>query len=337
MRRDDFRPEREVEELARLMPAPVERDIPGGRFQILREHLMNEMNHPAKRRMPTRLIPLAAALGAAALAVGVGVVALSPTHRSVAKTAPAANAVQLLDRIADVAYSQSSPAVRDNMYTYVKSEIARPESKGATKLAPLHLRQTWVPVANVCKGGFLIEGDYRGPNNIDYLPSECPQAGTLSNPTYRLLESLPTDPRSLLKMIYASPKTVDLENDRDQQVFAIIGRLVEETVAPPKIAAALYRAAAMIPGVSVQPDAVDAVGRHGVAISHLFTISPGYNERMEWIFNKTTLQMIGVREVALRGGLPGAVNPRDMVVNTIAILARGFADKPGQAPSRTFR
>ncbi len=51
------------------------------------------------------------------------------------------------------------------------------------------------------------------------------------------------------------------------EAFTTIGDLLGESIAPPEVSAALYRAAALIPGVTVVPDAVDAAGRHGVAVA----------------------------------------------------------------------
>lgn len=53
-----------------------------------------------------------------------------------------------------------------------------------------------------------------------------------------------------------------------QEAFITIGDLLRNTIAPPRVAAALYRAAALIPGVTLIPDATDAIGRPGVAVGH---------------------------------------------------------------------
>jgi len=43
--------------------------------------------------------------------------------------------------------------------------------------------------------------------------------------------------------------------------------LLREAITPPPVSAALYRAAALIPGVTVVADTTDAIGRHGVAVA----------------------------------------------------------------------
>jgi hypothetical protein len=140
-----------------------------------------------------------------------------------------------------------------------------------------------------------------------------PNLGNLGDPTYRLLQSPPTDPHALLKMIYAAHHS---GLSPDEQAFSTIGDLLRESIAPPKISAALYQAAALIPGVSVIPNAVDAIGRPGVGVSLTFR-----GEQQEWIFSKTTLVLLGERDV-INGTLTGKS----------AIITRAFADRPGEVP-----
>lgn len=46
MNHNGSRREREIAELARLLPVPDGRDLPAGREQILKEHLMTELCRP---------------------------------------------------------------------------------------------------------------------------------------------------------------------------------------------------------------------------------------------------------------------------------------------------
>ncbi|MGE5292912.1 MAG: hypothetical protein ACM3ML_38140 [Micromonosporaceae bacterium] len=78
-------------------------------------------------------------------------------------------------------------------------------------------------------------------------------------------------------------------------------------------------AAALIPGVTVVQDATNTIGRHGVAVAR----TDGTGARSEWIFDRSTLQMIGEREVSL---------PSGNVTGTTAIQRRAIADRLGQLP-----
>jgi hypothetical protein len=123
-------------------------------------------------------------------------------------------------------------------------------------MEPLHERQIWQPVANVCDYGLIIEDGQRTSlaPSVARNPSTAIKCGpgNLGNPTYRLLQSLPTDPRTLLNLIYAfdGPGAATQELGKDGEAFSLIGNLIRETIMPPATAAALYRAAALIPGVT---------------------------------------------------------------------------------------
>ena len=78
----------------------------------------------------------------------------------------------------------------------------------------------------------------------------------MNEPSYRLLQSLPTDPHALLNLIYKATKGAG--QSPDQEAFTTIGDLLRESIAPPDVSAALFRAAALIPGVSVIHHGADA-------------------------------------------------------------------------------
>jgi hypothetical protein len=91
------------------------------------------------------------------------------------------------------------------------------------------------------------------------------------------------------------------------------------------LVAALYRAAAKIPGVVLVADSVDAEGRHGVAVAR--TDEEG--ERREWIFNPTTVEYLGERSYLVRDTDLGKAG---MLTGTTAVLQRGVVHKTGELP-----
>lgn len=95
--------------------------------------------------------------------------------------------------------------------------------------------------------------------------------------------------------------------------------LVDRGVLPPKLATAVYQAAAKVPGVRKVDDLTDASGRHGVAVSR--TGSDGTTT--SWIFDPKTYQFLGERAV----GKDSSQNAQT------AILARGVVDQVGQLPT----
>ncbi len=371
MKANDSRRGREIAELARLLPVPAERDLPAGRKQTLEEHLMSELRQadspadrrPARHHRPRR-VTLAAAAGAGALAVAAAAVGLTSVtgrgsqpataghshHVAVPGSAVPHSAVQLLARIAAAAARQPSPVVRDDQYAYIASKVAfsgtvvNADGTSKTTMAKPHERQIWTSVSDLCRPGLLREpaaGFDNEPLNGRGGNQACPDKGGLNDPTYRLLQSLPTSPRTLLNLIYAETKGSG--TSPDEEAFTTIGDLLRESIAPPQVSAALYKAAALIPGVTVVPDAVDAAGRHGVAVAFADIYptngkggptadpsatgpqGPGAETgtREEWIFDKGTLQMIGERDISL---------PSGAVTGISAIQQRAFVGKLGQVP-----
>jgi hypothetical protein len=320
MNADDAR-RRDVAELARLLPAPAERELPEGRQRTLREHLMSELRladsppagRPATRRHRRAAIAVTAAV-AACVAAAIALTVL-PGTTSGAST-PAA---QLLAKIATVAAAQPAPAVRDSQFWYIESWVAYQVCQGGSGsncvLEKPHERQIWQSVSNQCVTGLLREGGQDTPLVFSSNYLHCPYRGSMNDPTYRFLQSLPTDPRALLARI---EREMQGQLPRPEEAFTTIGDLLGQAIAPPPVSAALYRAAALIPGVTVVSDAIDAIGRHGVAVAFTYQ-----GTRTEWIFSKKTLLFLGERDVNVANG---------SMTGESAILRRAFVDHVGQLP-----
>jgi hypothetical protein len=278
-----------------------------------------------------------AAAGAVALATIVTVIGITSQGSHIH---PAVNkgAIQLLSKVADAAGRQPSPHVRDSQYMYVETTAAVPPSpkplSSKPKPFPRHIQlkmitsQVWVPVDNVCRTGLERGITANGQTSSSTFSAQgpgmkCPNIGGLNDPTYRLLQTLPANPHALLALIYRVERGHG--PSPAQEVFVTIGDLLRNTIAPPNVTAALYRAAALIPGVTLVPDATDATGRPGVAVAR---IGPGVDGgvREELIFSKATLQLIGERTVIARTGV---------TTTATAIIARAFVDHRGQVPPGT--
>jgi hypothetical protein len=323
-----------ITDLTRLLPAGPAPDLPADRLQILKEHLMVEYRVAAGNGRPTpqrrrARRPLIAALGAGAVLAAVAATALVLvlTGGRPAPASPAA--VELLAKVANVAARQPVPAVSNSEFMYVRSEVSYAVYENGSQtptMEPLHERQIWQPVANVCDWGLLIEQGQRtslapSPGSSPSFSVKC-GPGNLDNATYRLLQSLPTDPRTLLSQIY----TFDQKNGEGQalgsdgEAFVTIGDLIRETIAPPSTAAALYRAAALIPGVTLIGRVTDVEGQLGIAIAWT-----SGQDRYEWIFDPATLQYVGERDYDMSTGKP-------VVTGNAAVLQRAFVGTAGQLP-----
>jgi hypothetical protein len=324
----------QITELARLLPPEVAPDLPADRLQILKEHLMVEYrlavdNHrPTPHRRRVRRPQLAAlGAGAALAAIAATALVLVLSGGQPAPASPAA--MELLAKVADVAARQPVPAVSNGEFMYVKSDISYAVyNNGSQKptMEPLHERQIWQPVANVCDWGLVIEEGQRtslapSPGSGPSFSVKCGQ-GNLNNATYRLLQSLPTDPRTLLDQIYSfNQKNGEGQAlGSDGEAFVTIGDLIRETIVPPSTAAALYRAAALIPGVTLISHVTNVESRPGIAIAW----TDG-QERYEWIFDPATLQYVGERDFDMSTGTP-------VVTGNAAVLQRAFVSRAGQLP-----
>jgi hypothetical protein len=333
--------QRLIAELAELLPVPAERDLPAGRQETLKEHLMTELNQAdhseahreragGRRRRLTALTATAAA--AVVAAAGLTVTALSGHHSPAGQV----TAAQLLDKIAAAAARQPRLNVRDDQYMYIASEdrwSSTSVTNGGgqrTVVEPLHKREIWLSVSNVCKPGLLKDPSVGPAMKLTGGGLSCPNQGGWGDPTYRFLQSLPTDPHTLLNMIYAATKGAG--QSPDQEAFTTIGDTLREAIAPPDVSAALYRAAALIPGVRVIPHATDILGQPGIGVQFARRViqspAPGvpYRETFDpngptWIFNPSTLLWNGEVDGSLHGKLIGSV-----------VLKRAIVDRLGQLP-----
>lgn len=335
-------------ELARLLPAPPERELPPDRHLHHKERLMRliddeQATHtegatktpaPGRPRLarPALWLPAAALALAGALTVTL-VTHDAPTTRTDTATSPhtpAGSATVLLDRIAAVAADTDAVPVRDDQFTYVKSLTAGAEGQADGSFTPgkLHTREMWRsqrsgPVKQV---GLIHEDGGYAPLR-ELLPAGSPGLSPgIDRPTYTWLASLPTDPAALLKKLYRLVPARDGQ-ERDQTVFDRIGELLHETVMPPENAAALYQAAARIPGVTRLDDAVDPAGRHGVAIVR---VDERASTATQWIFDRKTLAYLGERAYLTADVTAGR---KGTVMEETAVLRRAVVDAYRERPS----
>jgi hypothetical protein len=114
------------------------------------------------------------------------------------------------------------------------------------------------------------------------------------------LSKLPRDPQQLLNYIYRVTTGQGVSPDGEALVF--IADTLRTGVVPADLRAALYKAAAGIPGVTITDKAATLNGRTGVA----FGRDEGNGLSQELIIDPATGLVIGEREVVLRDNvLPG--------------------------------
>lgn len=320
--------DKDIEELRRLLPAPVSADLAADRHLSLKEHLMQEFTepsspaaaHPRRRRLVVSLVAATAVAGLAAVGAVVALredPAKAPAAQTQASSSLNSAAVlpdspvgQFVTQVALVA-KQSGITVGKDQFLYVKSRIAFRNVEGAGKdlgLDPLHDREIWLP-GDISKKAMVKENGHTEEFDVGQTNEQ-------------LFAGLPTDPHKLLDKIYKD--TAGTGHGPSEVAFKQIHGYLTEALPPsPELLVALYQAAALIPGVE-KVDAVDAIGRHGVALALDDKVD---GSRSEWIFNAKTFAYLGERSVQVepKDGLKaGGIN------SSTAVLAVGVVDKAGQ-------
>ncbi|WP_328538539.1 CU044_5270 family protein [Streptomyces sp. NBC_00344] len=347
----------EAEELARLLPAPAEFALPPGRHLHHKDALMQQIDHdrnqatapaaePPRRRL---LLRPAVLLPATALALAG---ALITTFSAGGHTAPPAaagradsEAVVTLNRIAAASMKTDAQPVKNSQFVYTRRTVINNEGtlEGPVKLGAPHRSEVWLsqdPTAVTNIGwmretgkGVSMSGEdvpietsaVDGSNDTGALPPG------MSRPTYAWLASLPTNPDTLLTLLYTKTKTAGDES-KDQAVFSTVGDLLSQTIMPPANAAALYKAVASIPGVTEIPDARDAVGRHGIGITREDAHSA---TRDEWIFDKHSLVYLGSRSYISKDRKGKLGGKADTLYGSDAVMQHAVVDQHGMEPEQS--
>lgn len=311
----------EREELARLLPSPGDPVLTSDRHDLLKDHLMTELTARAAQLPETATAPgrrtraprRRFAVVAVPLATAAAVVAAVLTGAVGSRTATTdADAVGLLDRIAVAAAAKKAVPVRDDQYVYVRTQGSMKFSDDDVRI----LRETsWTAVdgerAGLRRVTVLVGPPFRSRDPFSSYSKGTHDMRLSPDPnvtTFRELQALPTDPDALLARIYAGTKGD--ERTRQGAVLEKIGDMLPDATLLPALDAALYRAAAKVPGVSVVTHAKDSTGRTGIGLS--------FNEKEDdgptvWVFDTDSLDFLGSADEAL--------------------LDVGVADRPGETPA----
>jgi hypothetical protein len=298
-----------------------EHDLPPGRHRLLKEHLMTEIRQERPARRPWLRPALVAGAVAAVAAV---TLTLTVSSGDSAPPPATAEAVTLLEDIALAAeHRPSYGEIRDDQFVYVDSKVSysRHEEGKKAKVPPLHRLESWQSVDGTRAG--LMRETGRGDWPLDPAPQPG-EPGYETSTTYEHLETLPTDADAMYDWLHEVASEYDGETE--QAMFVLAADLMRQSIVPPEQGAALFRAVARIPGVTVIEDAVDAAGRHGVAIAREDPTNP---TRDEWIFDRKTFQFLGERRVVTEEGGDAEVGT---VLSNTAVLRRAIVDEAGQRP-----
>ncbi len=327
---------------------PPERDLPPGRLAQRKEHLVEELARtieagPARRaRGGRRRWAVAAGVAAAAVAIAVAVPAMLPGGHP--GGAPNAAAAALLRAAKVAATQEGTPPPGPGQYVYTKTEsmnetdwanvgpnhdlyfsvlipVVREawigtdgsgrllETNGTPTFLTEHDRSVWIAAGRPDLGGNQTHDESYKPGGLSYLD----------------LTSLPTDPEQLRAMI--EERKVEGGPPGEAETFTIIGDLLRETYAPPKLRAALYQIASELPDVQLVGNVKDPEGRDGIAVAY-----PNNGVLHELIFDPNTSTLLAERTEITDPSQAHVQVPAGTVVGWAAHLGSGIVDSPDQRP-----
>jgi hypothetical protein len=282
-----------------------------------------------RRRWAWGLVPA----GALAAAVTVAVVTARPeaSAPTAAPTAPTASgpATRVAPTTATdaagvfrlaAAEARARPALvaKPGQFVYVESIDA------TDNVDNLETKPTWTPPRAVNRKIWLaVDGVRPGLLRETVVRtgkvSEVPLDGRTA-PAY--VTKLPTDPARMRDWLYSGR---DTGNGPDATAWNLIGDTLREQYLPPDAQAAMFEAAATIPGATLVRQA-DLAGRKGIAVSRL---SDAKNVRFDYIFDAKTYDFLGERVVVVGDLKP---YPKGVVSRWTAQLTVAIVDRAGQLP-----
>jgi len=266
--------------------------------------------------LPRRLMLRVAVAGTAAAAVAGGaVVAARRDGGTDAPRMTTLSAAQLLHRAADKSRADGTgmPIPRNDQYVYTKTYITRTYVKGGRN-------RTWTD-----ESWTSVDGS---------KPSRREEYGKVHNdpplgehevmwpPTvYAKLAKWPTDPDTLLKWLRMGNAKADMEAFVNACQFFVVPRVM-----PPGLEAATFEAVARIPGIRIDRQAVDALGRRGIAVS--------YPEiYFAFLFDPETYAYLGMSLKGSSGDwIDGKFEDADAYRETRGLEEKGVVDRIGQLP-----
>lgn len=219
------------------------------------------------------------------------VVALTPADRvGVGAGVAHADPVKVLTAAAGHALEEPAGPPRPDQFLYVRTE--EPEH---------HVREVWLSVDGTRDSliaGFK-EGGCRNGKAPMYGTNDPRKEGTLEDctprPAYRT--DLPTTADAMLAYLEAGAG--DRKGDANALGKDVYSLAYEQVLAPASYAA-LFEAAARVPGLTALDHVTDGAGRPGVGIT--WPVSPGSSPEARpvvIVFDATTYQFLGTPETAV--------------------------------------
>lgn len=224
------------------------------------------------------------------------------------------SAAQVLHRAADRtrAGGASLPVPRDDQYVYTEEFVTKTFSKGGRPSTSTN--RIWLSVdgsrpSRFVYGGRVVDQPPLTRNEVRWPPTE-----------YTVLKKLPSDPGELLAA---------LGHDKgDRSAFLDLCLLLRgPAVMPPGLQAAAFEALAGLPGIVLDEDKLDALGRQGLGVSHPGVPLSPVIERGTWAY-------LGMRLDGVKGArwVERQAKGGEKYVELRARVKSGVVDEIGQRP-----
>lgn len=114
------------------------------------------------------------------------------------------------------------------------------------------------------------------PANGGHTAEESLPAGSLEDGVGgEELSALPTEPTALSQSLRQRAEDIHSSVPIPARTLELIGEMLRNPVATPELRAALYKAAAMVPGIEYLGERTDVTGRKGLAVGVVSTYSGG--------------------------------------------------------------
>lgn len=281
-------------------PELVERDLPGERHRRLQEFIMTEIQRDPRPtgRVPRPVFALAGTAAAALLvaAVVVGTGGVTPqSDGGNTTTMPLTPVTQTFELAANHAATVPFTAPRPDQWLYIKNRNLTPSAIAADKgQNPDSIVEIWKSADGMRMAEFNPQ--------LGHV-----QAWDQDN-EYPRLSTLPTDPQALLAALRAettggstdplAPRpVVDMGDDaQNGLLFERIAMILDGNLLPPDVTAALWRVAALVPGVSQADELVEIDGRTVIAVGR---IQDGWRFS-QLLLDPDTHAYVGFRSVAVK-------------------------------------
>lgn len=302
---------KQLEAMCAAVPPPDEDTLAQARARVLTaaSRSVPEAGWPARRRLITAP-RLTLAGGIAVAAAAAFAIALASPAAPGPVTGIQLDAAVVLHRAAAAALAAPDPG--PGQYLYI--DVHGAGSSGANP----YRQQMWLPAGDGLMG--TVE---QAPCKLFAAARPCamvdPQIhGGAAEPTYAWVKTLPSDPGTLLTYLETNSlcQYSSLHVDTPHQAFSEVYNILSTVyVLPPAAGAALFNAAAGIPGVTVLHNVTDAATGEGIAVAmtgRATAAAPAANAtlgpllRYELIFDPHTYRFIGLQEVTTNGTVHSA-------------------------------